>query len=134
MIADSCFDARIARAPPNHPVAVLLRHAVRPPGEAPGGAKQRTVSVVCNARSRDVCVQIGFEFGHARCFVFLAPFFVQTYLSAPPLAEVISDIHLQDRADAGEGVNHHGDQRTVAQARERACVDGGEQGRAPPRG
>ena len=49
------------------------------------------------------------------------------------LAEVIPDVHLQHCPDAGEGVNHHGDQRAVTQARERARVD--ERGeRALPRG
>jgi len=35
MIADARFDACLARAPLNHPVAVLPGHALRSAGEAP---------------------------------------------------------------------------------------------------
>jgi hypothetical protein len=50
MIADARFDACLSRAPLNHPVAVLLRHAVRLAGKTSRGAKQGPILVVCNAR------------------------------------------------------------------------------------
>ncbi len=127
MIADARFDACVSRAPLNHPVAVLLCHAVWPAGETSGRAKQRPVLVVPDARCRDVCVEIRFQLWHARRFVFLAAFFVQAHPSAPSLAEIIPDVHLQHRADAGERVDHNADKRAVAQARESACVYRGEQ-------
>jgi hypothetical protein len=133
MIANARFDASLARAPLNHPAAIVLRHAVRPAGETSRGAKQRAVLVVFDACCRDIRIEVTFEFGNARRFVFLAAFFVQAYPSVLSLSEVILDIHLQYRADAGEGVNHDADERAVAQARECTCVDAGEQG-APPRG
>ncbi len=48
---------------------------------------------------------------------------MQTHPSAPPLAEVIPHVHLQRRADAGEGVNHDADERPIAQAGERARIN-----------
>jgi len=56
--------------------------------------------ITCNTRSCDVRVEIGFKLRHARRFVFFAAFFMQTHPSAPSLADVIPDIHLQHRADA----------------------------------
>jgi hypothetical protein len=89
------FDSCLARTPLNHPIAILLCHAVRRACETSGGAKQRPILIICNARSCDVRVEIGFELRHARRFVFLAAFFVQAHPSSPPLAEVIPDVHLQ---------------------------------------
>jgi hypothetical protein len=34
---------------------------------------------------------------------------------------------LQHRADAREGVNHRGDERPVAQAHQRACINGSDE-------
>src|SRR6185312_8438467 len=83
---------------------------------------------VRNTRRGDVLIKVSFELGDAGCLMLLAAFFVQPYPASPTLGVVIPDIHLQDRADAGKGVNHYGDERAVAQSRERAYVDGGEQG------
>jgi hypothetical protein len=44
--------------------------------------------------------------------------------SAPSLAEIIGHVHIEHRADAGEGVNHHADERPIAQAGERVRIDG----------
>ena len=49
-------------------------------------------------------------------FVLFAAFFVQPHPAVLPFREVILDIHLQHRGDAGEGLNHDADQRLVAQA------------------
>lgn len=53
---------------------------------------------------------------------------MQPYPAAPPLYAVIDYVHLQDRADAGERVYHHRDERKVAQALDRSHVDGRGQG------
>ena len=96
----------------NHAVTVLLRHSVRDAAEA---------SVVRNNDSSLSSEIPAAAMGHRDRFrawgaghlVFLAAFFVQTYPSAPSLAEVIPYIHLQDRTHPGEGIYHHRDQLTV---------------------
>lgn len=50
VIANPRLDTSRARAPLNHQVAVLLRHAVRRAGETPRRAKQRPILVVSNSR------------------------------------------------------------------------------------
>ena len=59
--------------------------------------------------------------------MFFAALFMQAHPAAASLGEVIAHVHLQHRADPGEGVNHDADEGPVAQARERAGIDGGEQ-------
>jgi hypothetical protein len=48
----------------------------------------------------------------------LAALLVQADPSTSPLHKIIADLHLQNRADAGEAVSHGADQRPVAQAHE----------------
>lgn len=128
MIADAGLDACLARISGNHPMGILLRHAVRGAGEAACGAKQRPILVVCDARSGDVRMEIGFELGYARRFVLLAAFFMQANPCAPSLSKVVAHIHLQHSADTRKGVDHHGNQRPVTQSLDGAYVYGGEQG------
>ena len=75
MIADARLDACLARASLNHPVAVLLRHAVRPTRKTSGGAKQRPVLVVRDSRRRDIRIEVRFELRYTRRFMFLPAFF-----------------------------------------------------------
>ena len=77
------------RLPLNHPVGVLLRHPVRRARRAARGAEQRPVFIAPDARRRDVFIEVGFQLGDARRFVFLAALLMQPHPSAPPLAEVI---------------------------------------------
>ena len=77
MIADAGLDARLARAPLNHPVAILLRHSVRNTCRTPRCAEQRTVLVLRDARSGDVFVEVSLQLGYARCFMLLAAFLVE---------------------------------------------------------
>ena len=44
---------------------------------------------------------------------------MQPHPSPPALREVIAHVHLQHRADAGEGVDHGGDQGPVPQPHQR---------------
>ncbi len=60
-------------------------------------------------------------------FMLLAALLMQAHPSMPPLREIIAHVHLQHRADAGEGVNHHADQRAIAQAGQRAGINRGQQ-------
>src|ERR1039457_1564132 len=53
----------------------------------------------------------------------LPPFAWRRHPSARPLAEVIPHVHIEHRADAGEGINHHADKRPVAQAGKRAGIN-----------
>jgi hypothetical protein len=109
MIADARFDACLAGPPLNHTVAVLLRHAVRPARETPGGAKRRAVLVVPDPGRGDVRVEIRFQLGHTRRFVLLATLFVQAHPSAPSLAEVIPNLPLADvLKNVAANVDAHG--------------------------
>jgi hypothetical protein len=103
------------------------------PVERPVGAKQRAVRVGRDARRRDVLIKVRFQLRYAGRFMFLAALLVQAHPSAPPLAEVVAHVHLQHRADAGKGVNHHADQRPIAQARERAGINRRQQRTASSR-
>jgi hypothetical protein len=96
------------------------------------GAEQRPGFIACNAGGGDVLIQKGFQLVMTGRFVFLAAYLVQTHPAAPPLREVVADIHLQHRADADECVDHDADQRAVAQGGQRVGVDDCQQ-RAPPR-
>ena len=53
-----------------------------------------------------------------RHLVVLAAFFMQPHPPALALLVIILDVHPHDGRDAREAVDHHGDQRAVAQARQ----------------
>ena len=57
-----------------------------------------------------------------RHFVALAAFLVQPHPPALAAGVIVLDLHGDDGADAGEAVDHHADQRAVAQADERSSV------------
>ena len=128
VIADARFDSGISCPPRNHPVSILLGHAMWRTGKVSRRAKQRPVLVFDDAGRGDIFIEIGFKPGDARRFMFLAAFLVQANSTAPSLYEVVADIHLHDRTDTGECVNHHCDERAIAQAFDRAYINGGEQG------
>jgi len=52
---------------------------------------------------------------------------MQPHPDAPILCEDILDLHADDRADAGEGINHETNQRLVAQIDVRFAIDAIEQ-------
>jgi hypothetical protein len=56
-----------------------------------------------------------------------AALLLQPHPSMPPVSEVVSHVHLNRCADAREGINHRPDKRPVAQTRERAGIDCGQQ-------
>ena len=60
--------------------------------------------------------------------VLLAALLVQPDPAAASLRVVVLDLHPYHRADAGEGVDHHPDQRAIAQPLKRAGINGVEQG------
>src|ERR1035441_353783 len=96
---------------------------MRCPGRAPRGAKQWSVFLILDTCHGDVFIKVGLELRNARRLMLLAALLVQAYPRAMPLAEVIAHIHLQNRADAGEGVNHDAAESTITQPGERADVD-----------
>ena len=72
-------------------------------------------------------IQKLFEVVVAGELVDLAAFFVEPHPAAALLDVVVLDLHADDGADAGEGVAHERDERAVAEADQRAGVDGVEQ-------
>ena len=77
VVADAGFDARPLRVALYQPVGVLLRHPVRRACRAPRGAEQRPVLVARDAPRRDVLIQIRFQLGNARRFMFFAALFME---------------------------------------------------------
>jgi hypothetical protein len=53
------------------------------------------------------------------CGVRLAALLAQPHPKPPVLGEHVLNLHAERRADAGERIDHEGDQRAVAQARRR---------------
>jgi hypothetical protein len=61
--------------------------------------------------------------------VLLAAFLMEAHPTAAPLDKIVANLHLNDGADPGEGIDDHRDQRAVAQAEEirligRLCIIG----------
>lgn len=73
--------------------------------------KSGPVEIAANAGGGEVRVQILFEVVVTGDLVLLAAFFMEPDMAAPPLDEVVADLHPEDGANAGEAVDHQTDRR-----------------------
>ncbi len=126
VIADLGRDAGLPGPPLDHPVGIRLPHALRSAGRPPCGPEQRSFPVGCDAGRGQVLVEHRFELVMARSFMFLAALLVQPNPAAASLREIIRDVHLQDRADPGKGIDHGADESAIAQTGECGGVDRGQ--------
>ena len=85
--------------------------------------KRGVLPSLADAGRGEILVDKGFELMVRRHLVPLAAFLVQPHPPALALGIVVLDLHCDDGADAGEGIGHDADQRAVAQADDRRCVD-----------
>jgi hypothetical protein len=110
MAADRRRDPRRNGTPADH--GLLGEHVAPAP---PAGAKQHPRPVRPDPGRLDIGVQRlggGVVAGHG---VLLAALLVQAELPTGALRTDIGDAHCQRRADSGEGIGEHRDQRPVAQ-------------------
>ena len=113
----------------DHRVGVRLRkHGARQlAGAATDRAEQWPLRIITQLRAVEICDQVFFEVVVAGHRVPLAAFLAQPHPQPAVLRVGIFDRHAERRADPGEGVDHEGDQRAVAQARVRRDIDAVEQ-------
>ena len=118
MVADPGLEAGGPRAALDHAIGVLLPQGVL--GERAGLAgrrpEQRAVRVASDPGRPDVVIEQLRQIVMAGNLVFLAAFFVQADPAAPSLHEIVAHVHLEHGIHAREGVDHHTDQRPVAQS------------------
>jgi hypothetical protein len=81
------------------------------PGAAGGGAEEASLAAVADTGRLYISVEIGFEIVMRRHLMALAAFLMQPHPPALAVGLVILDPHGDDRANAGEGGGHHGNQR-----------------------
>ena len=93
---------------------------------APDRPNQRPVAVSSDAGPIEVGMQVGFEVVLTGQVHRLAAFLTQPHPQAAVLHVHVLHPHGSGRANAGEGVDHQPDQRSIAQADGRAHVDGVE--------
>jgi hypothetical protein len=118
--AKLAFQSGFGRAAADHLVCVDAVH--RPVGKDPGSAGRRAeeggLAAVPDARRIEIFIKELLELVMGRHLVALAAFLIEPQPPALPVGEVVLDLHRDDRADAGKAVDHHADQRAVAQADE----------------
>ena len=129
--ADLGFDAGAGGAAADHTVDVGLGHgpACEASGGAQGGGEEPGLGIWGQGRGkgRGVVLEVGLELVVAGHLVVLAALLAEPDPSPVPLNEHVPSVHLHDSPDAGEGVDHEGDQGAVAQPRERIGHDRREQ-------
>ena len=87
------------------------------------GAEYETLAVVRNAGSLHVGIEIFFHLLVDRDFQPLAAFLMQPQPPALAILEVVRTPEPHDGADPPEAVDHHADERAIAQAFGRARLD-----------
>lgn len=119
------LDAGGGHAPADHGVGVALpeRGFGQSTGAAPDSAEQRSLGVLAQIRPVKVGIKVGFEVVVTGHFVALASLLAQANPETAILGVGVLDFHPQGGADAGERVDHEGNQGAVAQARRSARVD-----------
>ena len=70
-------------------------------GLAAGGAEEIAVDVIGDAGRFDIIVQTLIETMMAGNVVLLTAFLMQAHPTAAPLDKIVTNLHLNDRADAG---------------------------------
>ena len=130
MITDRRENANRRRPLADHSPRIRLRHGLAGQFDAVvtlGGAEQEPFAVLGDAGGVDV----GAEFFGQRMVaghdVMFSAFLVQPELPSRALRPEILNLHLQRRANPGEGIGEGGDQRPVAQIAHRLGRDGVEQ-------
>ena len=129
--ADLGFDAGAGGAAADHAVDVGLGHgpACEASGGAQGGGEEPGLGIWGQGRGkgRGVVLEVGLELVVAGHLVVLAALLAEPDPGPVPLNEHVPSVHLHDSPDAGEGVDHEGDQGAVAEARQRIGHDRIEQ-------
>lgn len=128
VIADLGFDPCCLRPALDHPVSVLLPH--RSFGEIAASAtrdrpKQRTLRLAADLGGGDVFIKELLQTVMAGDGVLFAR---PSHGAAPSPGALVFDLHFKGGVHVGEGADHEADQCAVAQANDRAGVDGVEQG------
>src|SRR5579863_6178222 len=70
----------------------------------------------------DVFIEVLLQTVVTRNLMLLATFFVQADPAASSLHEIVTHFHLEHGVDPREGVDHHADERAIAQPDERRFV------------
>ena len=88
---------------PDDAVGVLLEEGIgcKPTGLAAGSAQEIAVDVIGDAGRFDIIVQTLIETMMAGNVVLLTAFLMQAHPTAAPLDKIVTNLHLNDRADAG---------------------------------
>ncbi len=118
MVPDPGLEACGGRAALDHAIGVLLPQGVS--GERAGLAgrrpEQRAIRVAGDPGRPDVVIEQLRQIVVTGNLVFFAAFFVQADPATPSLHEIVAHVHLEHGVHAREGVDHHADQRPVAQS------------------
>jgi hypothetical protein len=132
VIADARGDARSRRALAHQLEGIdPVQHIARQFAVASDRAEQRPLGIGGDAGAIDIGVEEGFRVAMAGHVMELATLLMQAHPDAPVLREDILDLHADDRADAGEGIEHEANQRLVAQIDVRRAIDA--IGKRPPK-
>jgi hypothetical protein len=113
---ETCF----SRTAPYHltgigPMHREIRQLVGPAGRR---AEEGSLLLIVDAGRGEVFVEVLLELVVRRHLVNLAAFLLQTKPPALAIWEVILDARGDDGADAGKGIDHHTDERSIAQTDE----------------
>src|ERR1700693_2454058 len=127
MVPGARAEARYPNLPLDHPVRVLLPHGSSHARLSAGGTEQEAIGLAGDAGCGDILIEILLQRVVAGHLVLLAALLVQSDPATPSLRIVVLHLHSENGVYPGEGVDHHADEGTVAQALERAGVDGVEQ-------
>src|SRR6516225_1308364 len=123
--AELALQASLCRAPPDHLIGIHAMHgAVRKhPGSAGRRAEEGSLAVLADPGRSEILVEELLKLVMRRHFVALAAFLVQPQPPALASGVIVLDAHGDDGADAGKTVDHHADQRAIAQTDERREVN-----------
>ena len=129
VIADGCVEACSARAPANHVPGLGSIEAppAQPAAIAGHGLEEGRLGVRAEAGDGHVGDEVGIQgvmTGHEMA---LSAFLGQADVEAVLFAEEVADVECEGGTDAGEGIDHEGDQGAVALARDGILGDAGEQ-------
>lgn len=129
VVANFGRDPGLDRPAPNHRPGM---NALQPPiGQILGllvdRAEKGRLLLIADAGCPEIIPEIEFEIMVAGHPMLLAAFLMQPEPEPVPLIEEIVDIHGKRRADPREAIDHHADQRPVAQSDQRLSRDAVDQ-------